>query len=95
MTTEAILKTIAQTPMTTVQLQSAFSGSTAKPQIENLLKRLERKGLVRQSNHRWELTSVGYTHVAPALDPRPWKPYEPPRVIRRKNSDTSHIPSRF
>ena len=94
MTTEAILKTIAQTPMSTLHLQSVFSSSTAKPQIEKLLLRLERKGLVRQSNHRWELTSAGYALV-PNPNPRPWKPYEPPRVIRRKNSDTSHIPSRF
>jgi predicted transcriptional regulator len=94
MTTEAIMKTLAKTPMTTLHLQSAFASSTAKPQIESLLKRLERKGLVTQVNHTWTLTSAGYALIQ-TPEPRPWKPYEPPTYVRRKGSSTRHIPSRF
>jgi DNA-binding IclR family transcriptional regulator len=96
-TTEAILATLAKTPMKTAELQSAFSASHAKPQVAMLMDRLQRKGLVKLSQgSRWELTTNGYAMVQRQPEPRPWKPYEPPKVMRRIGSDrASKIPSRF
>jgi predicted transcriptional regulator len=96
-TTEAILASLAKKPSTTRELQIIFSASHAKPLVVDIVERLQRKGLVKLSQgSRWELTSEGYVLVQRQPEPRPWKPYEPPKIMRRPGSDrASKIPSRF
>jgi DNA-binding MarR family transcriptional regulator len=96
-TVEAVLAAIAKRPESTRGLQMIFNLAHAKPLVVDMLERLERKGLIRLTQGKnWELTPEGYAFIQRTPEPRPWKPYEPPKIVRRPGSDrASKIPSRF
>lgn len=95
MSAYAILRALAERPMTTRQAQAHFSASLAKPVTAAVILRLQAEGKVAAlKGGLWQPTALGIAMLPVAQPEREWGQYIPPRVIRRAGSDrASKLPS--
>lgn len=90
----ALLRVLSTGPAKRSDVVKRLGGSVATATAEAMIDGLIERGLLTMKWSRLQLTRAGRQALPTEAPPSPMRPYEPPRVVRRRGSDVAgRLPS--